>query len=236
MLRTLCERCAVCSALKSWCKKILFFNYIFFNYKSRPFNACAYWQERAKKYGRRAVLNLAHGDEEYVQVTENQKKALLPLLSAQLVGTEKTILDFGCGPGRFSADLANAVNGSAVGLDISATLLDMAPPARNVTYRAIPDGVIPATDFGFDVIWICLVLGGIPETAIWATCEALETALTPRGLMFLVENTSRQPDGSYWFFRKVSYYQALFPHLDLRLISTYFDAGEEISVLAGRKI
>jgi 2-polyprenyl-3-methyl-5-hydroxy-6-metoxy-1,4-benzoquinol methylase len=218
-------------ALKSCCQKILFFNR-----RNRSFNAHAYWQERAKKYGRRAVLNLAHGDGEYAQVTEDQKKVLLPLLSAQLLGTEKTILDFGCGPGRFSADLANTIHGSVVGMDISQRLLAMAPRARNVSYRAIPDGVIPANSFKFDVIWVCLVLGGIPEPAVKATCQALESALTPRGLMFLVENTSLQADGSYWFFRTASYYQALFPHLDLQLISTYFDAGEEISILAGRKI
>lgn len=198
-------------------------------------DGAAYWRKRVRKYGKRAVLNLAHSDSKFDEVTEEQKKLLFPLLSNLLRGSEKTVLDFGCGPGRFTSDLANMVRGQAVGLDISQDLIRMAPRADNVSYRAMADGVIPAFDFKFDVIWVCLVLGGIPESAIKATAEALEQLLSPGGLFFLVENTAQKPDGTYWFFRSASQYQAMFPSIALQALSSYTDVGEEISILAGRK-
>lgn len=201
----------------------------------KPPDGARYWQDRARKYGKRAVLNLAHPESKFDQVTDQQKKILFPVLSSLLNGSEKTVLDFGCGPGRFTRDLANAIHGHAVGLDISSELISMAPTADNVTYRAIPDGVIPAFESGYDVIWVCLVLGGISAATLKSAADALDRVLSPGGLLFLVENTSAKPDGSYWYFRSVAQYQALFPSIDLRLVTSYSDVGEEISVLAGRK-
>jgi SAM-dependent methyltransferase len=183
----------------------------------------------------RAVLNLAHAGNEYDHVTDVQKKILLPLFKAHLKGYERTVLDFGCGPGRFTADLANAVQGSAVGVDISRRLIDMAPRASNVTYRVLPNGILPHDDFRFDVVWDCLVLGGIPDIAVGATAEALEDALQSGGLLFLVESTSNRPNGTYWFFRGANFYKSLFPRVNLRIISTYVDVDDELSILAGRK-
>ena len=120
----------------------------------------AYWEARVKKYGARAVLNLSHKPQEYDAVTAEQKRILLPLFAAQLRGDERTVLDFGCGPGRFTASLAEAVQGSAVGVDISEELLKLAPQASNVTYRTIPRGVILPGDLSYDVAWVCLSSGG----------------------------------------------------------------------------
>jgi hypothetical protein len=64
----------------------------------------------------------------------------------------------------------------------------------------------------------------------------LEAVLKPGGLMFLIENTAQKPDGAYWFFRTASYYQSLFPSIDLQRISSYTDVSEEISIFAGRKL
>jgi hypothetical protein len=36
-----------------------------------------YWQERAARYGRPAVLNIAHPEEEFDLVTENQKREII---------------------------------------------------------------------------------------------------------------------------------------------------------------
>lgn len=85
------------------------------------------------------------------------------------------------------------------------------------------------------MIWVCLVPGAIPESAIKATAEALEQLLSPGGLLFLVESTAQKPDTTYWFFRSVSQYKAMFPSIALQFLSSYNDVGEEISILAGRK-
>jgi SAM-dependent methyltransferase len=203
--------------------------------RNQGLDGSAYWRKRVKKHGKRSVLNLAHPDSEFDEVTEGQKKLLFPLLSNLLRGPEKSVLDFGCGPGRFTSDLANLVGGQAVGLDISQDLIRIAPLADNVSYRVMADSGIPAYDLKFDVIWVCLVLGVIPEPAIKAKAEALEQLLSPGGLLFLVENTSQKPDLDYMFFRSVSQYQAMFPSVALQALSSYSDVGEEISILAGRK-
>jgi SAM-dependent methyltransferase len=203
--------------------------------KSELFDGTQYWEERAIKHGKHAVLNLSHQETEFDQVTVSQKRTLLPLFSSQLLGSERTVLDFGCGPGRFTEDLATAIHGCAVGVDISKELVHLAPPAPNVTFRVVPVEVTPGDSAEFDAVWICLVLGGIPETALKNTVMLLEEVLKPGGLMFLVENTAQKPDGAYWFFRSASYYQTLFPSINLQRISTYTDVSEEISIFAGRK-
>ena len=56
-----------------------------------------YWKNRVSLYGKRAVLNISHGEEEYERVTEHQKRMIFPYLLDCLSGNERTILDFGCG-------------------------------------------------------------------------------------------------------------------------------------------
>lgn len=199
-------------------------------------NLHAYWNARAKKYGRRAVLNISHGEEEYERITELQKKLLFPMLSSMLTGQEKTILDFGCGPGRFTDNLAAIINGHAVGVDISYDLIRLAPISPNVTYRLIPYGKLPDKDFFFDIIWICLVLGGIPDSKILHTVSSILNSLNKGGLLFLIENTSNKLSNTHWFFRSHNYYKKIFEKINLEVIGTYEDLGEEISILAGRKV
>jgi SAM-dependent methyltransferase len=203
--------------------------------KNNRFDGKQYWEARAVTYGKNAVLNLAHKETEFDQVTASQREILLPLFTNQLLGSERSVLDFGCGPGRFTQDLAEAIHGSAVGVDISEKLIQLARPGPNVTFRVAASGEIPGNIAEFDVVWICLVLGGIPEVALRDTIVHLEAVLKPGGLMFLIENTAQKPDGAYWFFRTASYYQSLFPSIDLQRISSYTDVSEEISIFAVRK-
>ena len=57
----------------------------------------------------------------------------------------------------------------------------------------------------------------------------------PGGLLFLVENTSEGKGSPRWRFRREEDYRRLFPAIDLAHLYDYFDVGERISVLAGRK-
>ena len=194
-----------------------------------------YWQARAKKHGRRAVLNLVHPDKDFDRITEEQKQILLPALLSQLRGDERTVLDFGCGPGRFTPALAQLIGGTAVGVDISQELISLAPNAHNVSYLVLPENGVLHDDSQFDVVWVCLVLGGIPLTSLDCTLQLLQQSIRPGGLLFLVENTSALADEPHWSFRSASQYQAMFPEIVLQIVATYTDAGQEISVLAGRR-
>ncbi len=60
------------------------------------------------------LRGFSHSEEEVAAHTCFQKDRLFPVLRDQLTGGERTILDFGCGPGRFTPDLAQMIDGKAV--------------------------------------------------------------------------------------------------------------------------
>lgn len=195
-----------------------------------------YWDKRAADYGARSVLNLGHGPEEFERVTTYQKELLFPMLKSQLVGTEKIVLDFGCGPGRFTPDLARIVDGTAIGVDPIDGLLRLAPPDNGVEYRKLSHGRIPCPDSAVDVVWICLVLGCIPDqTALLNAVEEIKRVLKQGGLLFLIECTDVKPTPGHVHFRSVEGYQELLSFAPLILLSQYEDLGDTNSVMAGRK-
>ena len=113
------------------------------------------WQTLASDCGGYSVIDSRHPPEEFDYVTKRQKEILFPLLRQLLDGNERTILDFGSGPGRFTGDLA----------------------------------------------------------------ELTQT-----------------PVSGAWSIRTRAPLRSLFPSLRLAHVGTYYDAGQEISVLAGRKV
>ena len=194
-----------------------------------------YWERRAKDFGPRSVLNLGHPESEYHAVTEAQKRELFPHLTRMLRGDEKLVVDFGCGPGRFTLDLAALTGGRAIGVDIVRAYLDTAPKDPRVDYQLMREGSVDLPDGRADVVWVCLVLGGIDGPLLSRSALEISRILAARGLLFLVENTSRMPDSSHWKFRAIEQYRRLFPSVALEHVHDYDDLGETISVMAGRR-
>jgi SAM-dependent methyltransferase len=201
----------------------------------KPVNLIEFWQDRAIKYGRRSVLNMGHSEEEFEIVTNYQKDKLFPLLKSQLSNWEKLVLDFGCGPGRFTVGLAQLVNGEAIGVDITPQLLALAPEYPAVSYYCISPAKIPFEDASFDVVWACLVLGGIPDRELSNTIIEIERLLKPNGLFFFVENTANESNTSHWFFRDTAAYIRIAKFCNPKILGSYEDLGQTISIFAGRK-
>ncbi|NIM12124.1 MAG: methyltransferase domain-containing protein [Candidatus Aminicenantes bacterium] len=222
--------------MKTIIKKIFRKLYHFVFNEEKHFSGIRYWKKRAKAYGRRSVFNLRHPEEELEAVTQRQKNILFPILEQQLRGDEKLVLDFGCGPGRFTPDLAGIVHGKAIGVDPVEHLLNIAPRFPNVEYRLMKEAEIPVENDFVDVVWICIVLGGIvDEKVLQHSTAEIDRVLKKNGLVFLVENTSNQPDTLHWKYRPVEMYRHLFGFVNLKHISNYFDLGERLSIMAGRK-
>jgi len=193
------------------------------------------WEDRARRYGVRAVLNIGHSDEEVARVTEFQRRELYPWFRAALRGDERVILDFGCGPGRFTLDLADMIRGRAIGVDPIRSLLDLAPRHRDVDYLVMSEGRIPIASASIDAVWICLVLGGIHGQMLEVTVSEIHRVLRPGGLVFLVENTNDGRGNEFWAFRTVAEYRRLLRPIALAHVHDYTDLGERIAVMTGRR-
>lgn len=193
-----------------------------------------YWEERAQQHGARSVLDIRHTEEEMAAITEWQQGILFPHLSRQLKGDERLVLDFGCGPGRFSPDLAELTGARVVGADPIQSLLDLAPAHPRVQYRRIEDGRIPIESDTVDIAWICLVLGTITDDdALRATAAEIRRVLRPGAVVFLVENTTRKKSLPHFRYRSIEEYRALFPGAGLEHLDDYHDRKERISIMAG---
>lgn len=202
----------------------------------QPANLIEYWRDRVAKYGKQSVLNLGHAEEAFDEVTRYQKDILFPLLELQLNHQEKLALDFGCGPGRFTVELAEIIKGEAIGVDISSELFEFAPTSAAVSYRSITTDILPFADASFDVAWSCLVLGGVPDSDISKTISEIERVLRPNGLFFYVENTEKVANTPYWFFRKQETYIRLAKFCNPKVLGSYKDMGQTITIFAGRKV
>jgi ubiquinone/menaquinone biosynthesis C-methylase UbiE len=204
--------------------------------KITPGSRLAYWEKRHKKYGARSIVNLAHSEEQLEAVTQMQRDRLFPLLSEELNGNEELILDFGCGPGRFTSNLAEIIQGRAVGIDPSKHLISLAPRNDSVEYRQMDAGVIPMEDASADVVWVCLVLSVIVDEPVYRqTVDEIHRVAKSDSLLFLVANTADREDLSYIKYRSLEDYQEAFSSFNLRQISEYHDLDERVSIMAGRR-
>ena len=196
----------------------------------------AYWNKRVERYGNRAVFDLTHPEDELEQVTSRQKEAVFPYLKAHLRGDERTVLDFGCGSGRLTADLASIIGGEAYGVDPVGALIEAAPACDGVHFQVMPEGELPFADSFFDVVFIFVVFCNITDDAVLArTVGELRRVLRPGGLLFFVDNTTDFPDANYVRSRNVEEYQQMFDFLTLEHLGDFYDLGDRYSIMAGRK-
>ncbi len=201
----------------------------------------AYWRARARELGARAVLSTDH-DGDVDAVTEGHRMRLLPELAALLPlapvkDGSRTVLDLGCGIGRLTGDLA-ALAGAAIGVDPVGELLALAPEAPGVEYRQLIEtaGPLPLADGEAAAAFTCLVLGGVGDAdALRAVGDELERVLAPCGIVVLAESVSATADAEHWTFRSVADYAAALPWAGLQEVARFDDAGDAVSVMAGRK-
>jgi SAM-dependent methyltransferase len=159
---------------------------------------------------------------------------IYPYFKKILQGATKLTLDFGCGPGRFSGDIAEMTGGKVIGTDIMEALIKMAPEHPCVEYALMKEGRLPLPGGCVDAIWCCLVLGGIRGSVLESTIKEFNRVLKPGGFFFLVEGTAAKPSGD-WIYRPVSEYKSMFSFVSLEHLGDYHDCKEPISIMAGRK-
>lgn len=194
------------------------------------------WSSRARKLGAYAVIDGRHSPQEYDYVTARQKEILLPILSQHCpVPMPGDALDYGCGVGRFTADLTAFVKGSALGFDPTSELIALAPKGQ------------PRVDFTdnaqqallgeqrYALIWICLVLGGMSDGQIRSVVQRLTEVMLPHGIVFIMEATADEPSGGHWRVRTPQQLSELLSPFSLQKIDQYKDVDQCISVFLGKR-
>lgn len=181
------------------------------------------------------MVNLEHAARAVDDVSAAHRAVLLPALAARLTGGERRALDLGCGVGRLTADLAGLIGGEAIGVDPVEELLALAPADPRVEYRTMHPPRLPLADGEVDLVFTCLVLGGLTDAAsLHAMGEEVLRVLAPGGVVFIAESVSQRADAGHWAFRSVADYRAAFPWAGLQAVAWLDDGGDPVSAMAGR--
>ncbi len=197
-----------------------------------------YWQWRSLCYGTRAACNLALPPQKTGDFTRQQQARLFACLEKQLDGKKPAhILDFGCGPGRFSVALAERYRARVVAIDPVRRFLRKAPRHPDVHYLHFRPGKWPCPHERFDLIWTVHVLAGIPATDLPELANRFYHSLLPEGVFLLCEVTGQQTneENDYWFLRPPGFYTQLLEPLQLRPIAQWKEFGQEVSLFFGKK-
>lgn len=197
-----------------------------------------YWEKRATQLGERSPINI-NSNLSVDSLTKIQESILFPYLLKYLNGSEKKVLDFGCGTGRFTKRLKNYQDfnfSSVIGIDPIGVHIEIATSNdASCEYYICKDSKIQFPDNYFDLIWINLVIGGIPKNEIKKTLKELNRVLRIDGLIFLVENTTQLEDSSYWTYRDENYFINIFDFVNLDKITEFEEFKEQFTVFTGRK-
>lgn len=177
------------------------------------FDPYAYWEARADTHGPDGVGDLSRPLSELVEDTVEEKAGLLPFFRAQLDAPPERILDFGCGFGRFTNDLAALATETAVGVDATPALIEAA--VGNASDKAeylVARGTLPFPDNHFDAVWVAYVLIHVVGAQKAATAAELLRVLKPGGTVFLTEGVTTWRKGSaHCEFEPFEWYARNFP-------------------------
>jgi len=138
-------------------------------------------------------------------LSEDTGRLWMDAIAGHLGGArpDLTVLDLGCGTGRFTVLLADAFDARVVGVEPSEKMRFEAKrhsAHSRVLYRAGAAGAIPAGDAEFDFAFLSMVIHHVPDVA--ACARELHRVVKPDGLVFIRNVFGGRLDGvpHYEFF------------------------------------
>lgn len=185
-----------------------------------------YWSRRAGEQGSKTVAFGGISTEEFYKTTQEWVIKFSPYWTKYLFGKK---LDFGCGVGRFTRYLGNAI-----GVDVTEVLVNIANNSSGgceYIYSQNPER-LPFKNCTFDSIWTCtvlqhLVVPGLIEKTIKEFYRTLEKG----GVVLFYENTAYSDKlMGHIYFRGITKYIELFNDAGFKcreIMSFTEDAGTD---------
>lgn len=198
-----------------------------------------YWNERARRRGATAAGFHRWSESTFKDRTEQSWQTILDRVSPLAQGRPLRVLDFGCGPGRFTRRLA-ALGHAVIGADISSEMLALARRACAGTdcrfVQIEPGGVLPFGTGDFDCLWTYTVLQHLPESIFALVVSELQRVLRKGGCLCLLENTHRHGKrtsaSGHVVFRRPREYVDAFP--GIKAVAHFDIEGERHTLFSGR--
>lgn len=153
-----------------------------------------YWSKRFLREGVNYVAR--HGRQSDY---ESAKQALTfwDAISVLLKSERDCLLDFGCGTGRLSSNLAARAR-RYVGVDICEGAILQTPTISNATFEHLASEHIPYGDGHFDSIVCVTVLQHIVDDSDWSLwCSELRRVCVPFGQFVIVDDASGGPTAEH---------------------------------------
>ena len=141
------------------------------------------YRELLKKYGKNAVIDSRHQKQDFEYVTKKQKEILFPILNKLVKKKIHSVLDFGCGVGRFTKDLGNFFNCNILGVDTSRDLIDLCQVDEKVKFLCVDKYCSQVKD-KFDLVFIAQVINGISDNEVIELSKILTGKINDRGFCF----------------------------------------------------
>ncbi|MEM9417963.1 MAG: class I SAM-dependent methyltransferase [Planctomycetota bacterium] len=201
----------------------------------------SYWNRQSSKFGLRDLLN----DKVYIdpssELTDSGWHNTRSIIRSELRGHESKALDFYCGTGRFTADLAQLIQSDVVGVDTSLPLINEATASPQVRFIHIPDGRIPIPARSMDVVLANHALSSLRGRLLDRAVGEIVRVLKPFGLLVLIESTADIPDTRQHVYRDAQAYRQMFPQIHWKAAAVHTpgppegdEEDHEMSVLLGR--
>jgi len=188
-----------------------------------------FWNQR---YRRRRFLASGY-DGWDAKVWEKERARLWKVVQQNWCFRTGTLLDFGCGSGRFAANIA-ARGVKYTGCDFSPLALEIARH-RCDGLRFVQSSARSIPGNGYANIFICQVLQHVPDAQIVDLASEIRRACRPRARIMILESTHptrvRTDPDRQLVFRKGLRYRQLFPGLSER--ATVVIEGEQHTLFTG---